>query len=339
MPSKSTTGGTEMVGLAPGDYGLLLVDSLRPHYGTNDLSLPSSRQCVGTNRLWGANLGVAGHLDLVTKKPDKQDLINIAVLSRSCLVIEDHVKDEYLSGATATYCNEWLKNITNALEEIYSRVGEDFITHVVLSQRASQAHDKRIWLGRFVNSYRSSIEKCLIFFMPYRLKSFSENCARYEERISFLETYFFCCQLLDDFHDLEEDMKKRTNHNVFLENISRDYWEGLSICKAKLLPDLLLLIKGNLTSADNVRATEGNSILEYYLEASTWWVDQKLSSIGNNPLTPLAESKFENFVFEESTAQALLQDNTRGIRYYPLEDIRPEIFQTAYMGLRHIDEV
>jgi hypothetical protein len=326
--------------LAPGNYGLSLVDTLRPSAPTKGLNLPNSRQCVGTNRLWGANLGAAAYLDLTSKKLDNTDLMDIAVLTRSFLVLKDHINDEYLPEDTLDYCNKWLGNINSALKSLYERIGEDFENHLSLCEKTKWIYENRILSEGFVNSYRSAVEAWSIFFMPYRLKPVAKDCINYPARVIFLESFFFCCQLLDDFHDIGEDTKKKTNHNVFLENVPREYWNPIKAHRANLLPGLLLLIKKNLCSSVITESVSGNEILEYYLKAGTWWINHKLTSFsGKISPSRLAELEFENFVFEKSFAMELLDSHGDCFSNQSLEDVRPEIFQTAYMGINHIDEV
>lgn len=102
---------------------------------------------------------------------------------------------------------------------------------------------------------------------------------------------------------------------------------------------LLLFIEKNLTSSSNASFAEENEVLKYYLKAGAWWVNQKLTSIPGIAIPQIAEKEFTNFVFEESIVLEIINQCTNVTVSCYMEDVRPEIFQTALMGKKYIHEV
>ena len=158
-------------------------------------------------------------------------------------------------------------------------------------------------------------------------------------QIAFLEDFFFCCQLLDDYFDIEEDINKKTNHNIFLENLPEDYWQGLLANKKDLLISLLWLLKNNFVTAGTEKNVADNIIFEHYFKAGAWWINNKIDTSKGIVIKSIAEQNFKNFMFDEHCAKELLKNLSIESATNYLEDVRPEIFQTSYVGINEIEKV
>lgn len=325
--------------LAEADYGITLIDSLKPIVNLKDLNITSIRQCIGTNRLWGANLGLAAYIDLKTTIIPKEIFLDLAILSRTYLVLDDHLKDEYLNEQTIQYCTEWLTNVSDGIKDIYKKLDEDFNNYLSLVETGNITYKNRVHRNNVVDVYRSSIDKSLIFFVPTRTNYYKNNSDYYEQRISFLEDFFFCCQLLDDYFDIEEDINKKTNHNIFLENLPKEYWQVLLTNRTDLLISLLWLLKNNFVTSTTKENVADNIVFEHYFKASTYWIDNKIRESKGVIIQSVAEQNFQDFLFNKHCLKDLLNNLSVESKSNYLDDVRPEIFQASYIGINEIEKV
>lgn len=312
-------------------HSVALVDATRPKLSSAGLRLPSSRQCAGTNRLWGANLGKAFYDDLPGTFR-AETLMELAVLSRAFLVLDDHVRDEDLTADEIAYCTAWLARITDAIESLYYDLGEDFADFRYLCVRSEEAY--KGWHSRPRQSaFYWSVEKCLVFFIPYRLRLGECLIASYPERIRYLEHFFFACQLLDDFCDLEVDVRKQQQHNVFLENLEPAAWPFVLQNRQGIARSVLQCIHANLKRSDVSRGSVGSSVLMHFAMRANWWLERKIEGLGSLSLAPVAQRGFEAWEFK-------LDDIvTSPAGPLDVDDLRPEIMQTAWAGIHNIDRV
>ncbi len=319
-----------MNGIELENYTLNYIGSLIPK--SYELrKFPSIRQCVGTNRLWGARLGQAMCEDLNNEIEEKK-LINIAILSRSILVLDDHIDDEHLLDSDTKFLTECVKNLENSLFGILNNIGEDPKLFQKLREKSKLEYQKRNKTNILTDIYRSSINKCLIFFNPYRL-SLAQKISNINARLHFLEMFFFACQLLDDYQDLKEDLVKKTNHNIFFFNKSNDERYLIERKHLNWTASLLFQILQNLTRTDVVEGSINSHILSLFHQYSIYYINIMLSEgLGLENINIEKTIQFEDWKFDPMNYVSCTEFN-RSFNQY----IRPEFMQTYGQGFRNID--
>ena len=321
-----------MKDIALEQYALNYISSLMPK--SYELGkFPSIRQCVGTNRLWGASLGQSMHEDL-NGEIDVIKLINIAILSRSILVLDDHIDDEYLSNNETKCLTEYINRLEESLFDILDSIDEYWSTFQNLREQSKTEVAIRKNGKSLQNIYQSSINKCLIFFNPYRLK-IAQKIFNIKQRIHFLEIFFFACQLLDDYQDLKEDLVKKTNHNIFFVNRSDHECSLIEKKHLSWTAILLFQVLQNLTRADVVAGSNNSRILSYFHESSISYINLMLSKcIGFQNINVKKIIKFEEWEFDPISNFSYLKFEAKLNRF-----IRPEFMQTYTQGFRNIELV
>jgi hypothetical protein len=260
--------------------------------------------------------------------------MDIAVMSRAVLVLEDHLSDEHIkSDIQRKQLCDWIENIEAELQRAYSSVNEDFEQHLSLSRRSSAATLLRSASKSENDIYQLSIAKCLLLFNPYRLK-IAQDHQLHAARIYFLEMFFFACQLLDDFQDLIEDRGKRLNHNLFLAGRSRVSQDSIINTRFHWLAPLLEAIKHNLVRKSVCLGTRGSAVLQHFHGAALTFLDKMMekANAGEN----CVNSVF--YPFEDWRFDPLSVVGNRAPQHIEAF-IRPEFLQTYSSGIRHIQDV
>lgn len=304
---------------------------------TDDIErFPSLAQCVGTKRLWSDKLGLAFWLD-VEKKKELIPLENIAYLSRSYLVIDDFMKDESIDHHTRDIGRNWLKLIKNIIKRNISRVGGDpyeFDEQLMICERSF--NKRKVAIPK--NAIKNSIEKCEIFFNPYKLSSISLKHDVREKRIDSLERFFSVCQVLDDFCDIEEDLLKHNNHNLFTTYLSPHYCQRLLQIKSIMAPSLLKNAYIFLKSKPDESLIGENPIFNFFFDHSIKWLKWKSDSL-------LIVGEYEHGTFD--LVQWCFDYND--VEYYEklksisgvygtISDIRPEFMQAYFNGAKKLSD-
>lgn len=310
-------------------YSLNSIGNLIPH-SYREERLPSVRQCVGTNRLWGARLGQALHDDL-GGIIDIKKLVDIAIICRSILVLDDHIDDEYLDRDDAQSTFEFIDNLQNKLFTIFDIIGEDPICFNDLRNKSKTEVNRRKIVTNVENVYRSSINKCLIFFNPYRLnivKKLEILCSR----LQFLEIFFFACQLLDDYQDLKEDKGKKANQNIFYIGKSSIEQNLIEKSHKSWISALLGQILLNLLRTDVVSGARDSVVFSHFHNSAVEYLELMICKcLGHVPIMREQIVRFEDWEFDPlAHIQASQLEN--GYQKY----IRPEFMQTYMEGFRDV---
>ena len=317
---------------------LAVLRTLRPtSLPTAHSRIPNARQMVGTNRLWGGMLGLAFGYDQ-NDAQSAEDFIDIAALSRAILVLDDFLDDEYVMEDTRKLATNWSNSIETYLFDIFDRVGLEQQQFVSLRNRAAQEMSNRRVANYTYSMFQSSIEKCLIFFNPYRLESDLIHHSVLTARLNFLAHFFFACQLLDDFQDLDEDRSKKTNHNVFL--CGKSYDEMMKVCDQRMrwLPFLISALRHNLLRKEVISGTDESPIMLQYHENATYFLDKVF--VTN---TDIVDEHSTALNFETMFGEGGIDITKYSSKFSICESwkpyIRPEFLQTFKFGFRSIDQV
>ncbi|MEX1014342.1 MAG: hypothetical protein WDZ80_04245 [Candidatus Paceibacterota bacterium] len=295
-------------------------------------SFPSLSQCIGNKRMWSYRLGNAFYIDS-NSLIDRYCLEMIASLSRSYLVIDDFLKDENLNDKIIEIGENWLNAISDKIIGFINKVGGDeneFKEQIKRTNLAYKARD-----SDNTNLVKNSIEKCEIFFNPYKLKSISIDGSIRDNRIRFLDKYFTACQLLDDFHDIEEDLHKKINHNLLTETIDNEGRSMILKNKEKFAWAILTLIRSELNQEYEVLKDRDNKVFNHYLNFSIAWLKNIIGYFDYSDTNEIGVYNLLDFRMNKSFIQEISKMNcklsTKGI----LEHIRPEYFQADfYNGLK-----
>lgn len=294
---------------------------------------PHLAQCIGTKRLWGAFMGTAYAID--ANDIENQEIYEkIALLSRTYLVIQDHLMDEQLSDNLQEICTNMLLQAELELEKLFFAVDVEIQEFKDQCQRGWDAFENCKSAKTDSDLFLLARQKCEIFFNPYAIDP--KNLSYKELRLNFLSEFFNICQMLDDFHDIEDDINNIKQQNLFLfgrtqsekvEILSRRYEFSPSVVKEAQLR--LSRFEGELND---------NPILDFYYNHATDWLDSKIDLfekfhpgnaeyIWNNkpPFITLLPRTSETEYPREFTIHA--------------ERLRPEFLQTELAGISTIPEI
>ena len=318
------------------DYAIALVLKARPKKQPTNIQMPTIRQCVGTNRLWGAMLGKALYDDLEGTIP-LHHLVDIAILSRSILVLEDYVDDEFIDDKEFHFVVKWIKKIEMILFQVFETIGEKISVHKELKLRSRCEVKKRSKGDLSSGVYKSSIEKCLIFFNPYRLK-IAEKTNQISKRIKFLEYFFFVCQLLDDFQDLAEDREKKMNNNIFFVDYTPEESDLVEKTRLYWVVPLLEQICLNLNCSDiKAGAVDSPVLYSYYMDALEYLNEMLKACKRRVVIYPNQSHSIESFETWKFSSLDMIGKFSLIPEYEKY--IRPEIMQTYVKGIRDIKYV
>jgi len=323
-------------------YALQRLNDILPSFYNLD-GLPNLRQCVGTKRLWGASLGFAFYNDIKDriKGINLYDLIDIAIFSRSILVLEDCLNDEYLDSQNTTSVNEFIYAIEHELFNIFERIGEPTSRHLTMRAAARQEISVRQYKKQEeINLFRSSINKSLIFFNPYRLLIAQKN-PKWKERIHFLELFFFACQLLDDYQDLREDRTKKLNHNIFYSGRSDSECTFIEASRLSWVAELLEQIYHNINREDAIYGADGSFVFLYYQKTAVKFLNQMLAHCHNINLSTSSDytKSSEYLSFENWNYNPCYSVHRWALNPHYEQYIRPEFMQIYSSGIRSIKDI
>ena len=152
----------------------------------------------------------------------------------------------------------------------------------------------------------------------------------------FLETFFFACQLLDDFQDLSEDRNKRLNNNVFFESAPEVEHDSIVDTRLRWVPALLIAIKRNLLRTEVQAGARDSRVLASYLQAAIEYLDAVQDTFAS---CVAAEASTTWSCFEEWSFRPLLMVAQHTVPESVSRFIRPEFLQTFSLGYRRIEDV
>lgn len=312
------------------------IKSLLPKPNKDLTSFPSLSQCIGTKRLWSSMLGKAFYID-TGGSLDLDCLEKIAYLSRSYLVLDDYIKDEEVTKEDRVFCIKWLLNIELCIKNCIKKLGGDqdeFVKQLVFCDNAFNIRQS----GVAKDVLNNAIDKCKIFFNPYKLMSINLDTDLRKKRILYLESFFKICQSLDDFCDIEEDSQKKVNQNIFMYQLSRSDHRHLFEVRSYIAPILLRSAHFLLNKFSSYIENENNNVFVTYHHHALKWLDWKQKSI-----TVSGEYNYELFNFHEwefgfKQLQKFQKLKKKSKVYGEINDIRPEFLQSYFFGAKTLQD-
>lgn len=286
--------------------------------------IPKREHCSGTHKLLGSNLGRAlAELFKYDNTEFTTSLSEVCCLMRAYIVLDDFLKDNYVSTTT--------KNIILALLSDLSKEAQHILRYI--NNNDSEIWDKYLlrmnqgyYNFNFEKPYKSVIEKCsMVILLPLELIQNSENLSIVKYTRKYLSTFLFCLQLLDDFHDMEEDCLSPRNQNLFVGSISEGKRSLLFKGRAALLGPLLSLIQNNLNIA--YKLIFSGTLLEKYHQNSIAWICNKQENYNLKKNNDLFPDYFTDFSINNSFIcrnESILKDT----RQIDISDIKAESMHT-----------
>jgi len=245
----------------------------------DNFSVPSIDHCAGTGKLLGEFYGKAlceGFCieDLKVRKI----LSELSVLMRAFIVLDDYIKDHISKNPAKEVIEKWLLNIKAEAISLIEDLGDD---GEILWDRYFALYEDSYYNYFKRNAYKSTLMKCSFLFLPFDLSI----CRKYECQSTKMKKavgyYLFSLQLLDDFHDMEEDLISPKNHNLFTSSLSSEYQRKLLSGKSCLVKSLMSYIESNLRTVIN--GSLGSKIFDKYLCRGIEWLSSVSLSFLNYP--------------------------------------------------------
>lgn len=286
-------------------------------------SVPSLYHCVGTDKLIGSLLGKA--IVEECKLPSKLFLSHVTELScllRSFIVIDDFYKDNNidLEQNPALICA--LKNIKDRCLIIISCFVEDALSlwqsFVDIYEMAYLKFDQQ-------HMYQSIIQKCYLIFLPFQLPVVEQASQSRTIRSAIMD-YLFCLQLLDDFQDIEEDLRAPKNHNLFVAGISNESALRVAEMRPLIVRPLLTYIKHNLERIlINLESATAISMINNSLD----WLHKKELMFSERTSFPVFSADLKHYFFNfDALLQNTLSTNSNDVLC--MDDIRAESMHTRH---------
>ena len=262
-------------------------------------SIPSISHCVGTGKLLGEYGGKA--LCQVCDIRDKkitESISLIAVFLRSFIVLDDFIRDNGLNISNIKNLQIWLDNIKKEIIRLLSMLTNDpvglWTKYFSIYEKSYHHFDKD-------NLYQSILEKCFLMFLPFELEPLQRSRKNEVLRKS-MAYYLFSLQLIDDFHDMEEDLLSPKNHNLFLVSVSSEYYQDIINGKSALINAVLDYIEKNLKSLKNLN----NDIINDFFSHSLSWIQKRKIEFSNLPFRVIFHDNYEEFRFNDEVVKNLI---------------------------------
>ena len=298
---------------------------------------PLISQCVGTKRLWGAALGNAFAFD-VNSINQQAVYEQIAFYSRAYLVIQDYIMDEEISKKKYDMSKKYLETLSNTVAELIESIGGDSKEFHSQAQAGWNAFHLRQNAEAGFDVLQNAKDKTKVFFNPYGLTSIPLDKQIRKNRMHFLNNFFDVCQILDDYQDMEEDVNKHINHNLFLFSKSKIQQEHISQNKKRFAAHV---IKNCAKIIKSISSTTGNNpIFCYYHRHAQDWL-----AIMKNDLRKIGLVESQEIIWSDDPPYArqvngVCKRDTENTNINEiLKKIRPEFLQTGLAGVEYISDL
>ena len=207
---------------------------------------PTLEHCIGKGKLLGEYYGDAlCEIFKIRNSKINNDISELSMLMRSYIVIDDFLKDSNLKNNYNEFYINWLSNIEQKIiffvSLYHQSPNELWLKYLKIYKDSYLFFDKN-------NMFKSIINKCNFIFLPFDLNPFINfDTSKIKE---IIEKYLFSLQLIDDFHDMEDDVQAPKNHNLYLAKIPNNFYKYIINCRPFFLKPLLNYIIDNLNYID-----------------------------------------------------------------------------------------
>ena len=223
------------------------IHNLRPHkhYDT-DWNCPSVDHCLGTDRLFGEYFVKA--IDEILEIDSRDNYLKLDELGgfvRSYIVLDDYLRDDSFSinEVESDYVSEWILAIRLQCDKIIAELGgkEDLLKNYI---RTTQYFYETFTTHTLFDAV---IGKCNLVWMAFEFDIY-KNSDIVKKLENDLKKYLFCLQLMDDLHDIEEDVISPFNHNLFVSTASSHDVEFVLASKPIVLSIVINIVIHTLNS-------------------------------------------------------------------------------------------
>ena len=287
--------------------------------------LPSTAQCAGSGRL----LGTAGGQAICEVCGIRSDdaaraLSTLAVCLRAYIVLDDFLKDNRVEDRVASATWTWLSSLQEEVFRVVTYLGDDpaplWYEHLATHEDAFASFDSD-------RPYRSALRKCFLMFIPFEMKILKESPSGAVFR-TYVEHYLFSLQLLDDFHDMEEDARAPRNQNLFLVSASDEHHARIMSFRPLIICSLLSYIRQDL---QGLRGLNSRTVLGSF-ENSLEWLAHAEKRTKGLPIVELFKDPYEAFRFDDTAVgvvESAAEKNWQGVfRPVKLDFVRAENMHT-----------
>ena len=177
--------------------------------------------------------------------------------------LDDYIRDGELDKdeSTKDAVSDWLRSIETELQIILRRQNAEVLWEVY----HRQYEDAYVNFHSY-SLYDGVINKCNLAFLIFDLPTVCSNNKRLSLKQLF-QDFLFMLQLIDDFHDMEEDKNAPRNHNLHLFGLGVRQQNNMMRNRALVLPSLLKIIDDNISS---FRSIENRLIRQYVSNIFNW---------------------------------------------------------------------
>jgi len=304
---------------------LLLRTVPTPLIGSLDKSLvPSISHCTGTGKLLGEFYGKAlCEAFRITERRLRKILSDLSVLMRTFIVLDDHIKDRASENSGKEVIERWLSNIKTEAIAAIEKLGDN---GEMLWERYFAQYEESYYNYFKRNAYESTLMKCSFLFLPFELSICRDRKSQSTKMKKAVGYYLFSLQLLDDFHDMEEDSFAPNNHNLFTAKLAEKYREKVIKGRSVLIRSLLSFIASNLKIVLN--SSSGSKTFDRYVTSGIRWLASIRPLFMSCPNVSIFWGTYYDYCFDDKTVKPLSRE-LLGAQAIDVSIIRAEAMHTA----------
>lgn len=304
--------------------------NLRPAWRPNDAlfeAIPSIDHCIGRGRLLGEKYAysLAEAIPSICQQ-ELPSLQNLCLLMRTFIVLDDYVKDSRPPPHICEWLREWLRGIAAAAIVQINDLGENGTT---LWSKFKCIYESAYNSYSVIRPFLAIQQKCAFLFLPFDLQMVYTDrkaCQRFRAQIS---RYLFALQLLDDFHDMDEDLKSLRNHNLFTCKLEKSRAQLVLRNRTLLARSLLRYIAQNLESS--ATAVCDSSTFRGHLEGAFKWCHTLLKAVPPE-MFRCFRGDFRRFHFHSEAIPRITPDRAYGFQFV-CDLIRAENMHSATIDI------
>jgi len=285
--------------------------------------LPSLEHCVGVHRLLGEDYGLA-----ISEALEVEDgsfthrLTVLCSLMRAYVVLDDYLRDHGMTLGESSEIQRFLTRIARESQRLIRRLeGKDTSLWECYMDRYREGNESFASHPPFL----AVREKCSFVFLPFEISAIQAD-TRATGLKELVATYLFALQLMDDFHDVDEDRQNAVNQNLFLLQTDPARWNELSENRGALAPLAIGYVSAEL---GGVPTAHVGSVFRKYVHGSQRWLHD--IAVELPAVSPLAQKAvfpdgFSRFSLRFSELKGVEQ---KDIDQAVVESIRAENMHSA----------
>ncbi len=287
--------------------------------------LPSIEHCCGKNKLLGEFYGLAiseacGILDYEVTKT----LTEISILMRAYVVLDDFIKDHKLAINTYKLVQALLAKLQDIVISMLETIGEDGYT---IWNKYLNIYENAFTDYLSATPYIATIHKCFFLFLPFDLAVVRHARKSSNHLKTGVSDFLFSLQLLDDFHDMEEDLQAPRNQNLFTVRVSPEKRTSVIEGKSALAGHLLDYIAIHMQQL--IKKSTGSNTFDTFVEAGLRWLEYTKSQLQAGTMVNPFRFPYKLFRFDDPIVSSL-EDTLASIPKINTDIICAEAMHTLF---------